>query len=1229
MSSPPRRSRDPKFPQHLNLSVDPSHPRFLDGLDAWLELGLIADEQVKFLAQRYLSSVLPEPTRPPIPKPLVPSPTPQLTPTPRKPSRLSQWSEALKEELSVRWLLWLGVFVVLVSSGLLAASQWERFPASGQYGVLWGYTMLFWLASRWTQPRAKLRLTAQTLQIVALCLIPLNFWAMDEFTLWQTLLGMGTMAIATLSLGAIALASQGRDRIDTVLLLLLSVLHGGTHLLGVPVAAAYVGTGIWILTAGWQTTRNPSPGLLLFALATLFVRALPELNALGLALGLVGWRLMELPNLPKRGLVGGIVMAAGFAASVVSQPWQALGVVVSALHRLFDRLCRFGRHRHLAMLFGIGLVGYGLAGSMFPPEATKPLLDGLGISGATFASIGVAGFPYLWAMLGITAWLRRRDSVRDTELAKFGDVLALGWGTFLVAIGVAHPGVRAIALILSASTLGIVTHRRYPVQQLAYITQGLGIAGLASLLYWKIPTLSLWDWGEIALVATLLEWLGANLPPHRTASASSSLKTLWQTSAWYAGYVLGSFSFLVFLAATELVLPSLWVLWWWAIPVVLTAIAQFGSPRYRILAARSSIGGAIAAQALTYRVPGLRLVSLGIAAILMLVNVRVLKRSNPATVAVGFGVVLTVLTLWEAFPLTFDGWLVVGAIVPLALWGLWRWRDLRGGGLSALYLPGTDAWAMGLCVLELFVLTLHSFLVYQRWAVEPSVWAILASAVTVGAIAFRQIPYLSNWGLYGLAWGLEVLVVETLGVLNPSWFALAVANIGLGLLSQVFGDWWLRRHGDRDRLYSFYAIPILYGIAATLFRSTQFGPQTGLITLGFSVVLLGLGRREATFQPLVYLGLAGVSASAYELLGAQLGGLATGDRWVSAAALSVGILTLYRRLLPQLARYFGLVPGTVQLFAHSHWLIGTVSLATAAAFPVKLPWLALGAGIVLTRYALVQGRQPNRLEIAELWVYLGVLQGLGILTFAVVSLGWHNFLLPWYGAIAALLAYFFRILPWQSWGWPNRPWYRVSRGLPLVVAWVTIETIHPVSLGAIALFYGVLAILERSLRWSYIGIGVSNVLLFRGFRVWDVENLLAWTTPPMLSFLYLAAFDPAFRQGKQRSLRHLFRIVTLAVFFAAAYESTPWLVVAALSLGCLLLGAILRVRAFLFVGTAVFAIAIFHQLVLLGAMYSFSKWLGGLAFGLILIWVAATFEARREQIVSALQNWLAVLESWE
>lgn len=125
--------------RHLILRVDASHPKFLEGIDIWLRLGLVSEVQVKQLSQRYLSCPLPEPVAVSFLKPvavldsLAPATTPPASQTTPLFSRAWQ---AFKDELSVRWLLFLGLFLVVVSSGVLAATQWQRFPVIGQYAVL-------------------------------------------------------------------------------------------------------------------------------------------------------------------------------------------------------------------------------------------------------------------------------------------------------------------------------------------------------------------------------------------------------------------------------------------------------------------------------------------------------------------------------------------------------------------------------------------------------------------------------------------------------------------------------------------------------------------------------------------------------------------------------------------------------------------------------------------------------------------------------------------------------------------------------------------------------------------------------------------------------------------------------------------------------------------------------------------------------------------------------------
>jgi hypothetical protein len=234
----------------IELTVKASQPQLLEGLDVWLRLGLLSDAQVRQLSHRYLSSPLPEPVATPTPVPQVATSdtdegdtTVATTPTE---SPLSRMWHSLKDELSVRWLLFLGVFLVVVSSGVLAATQWKNFPAAGQYGVLWAYTVIFWFGSFWAG-RQDLQLTAQTLRLVTLLLIPVNFWAMDSFGLWRNPLEWLVIAIAAITLTTITLLNQdikenaSRFAPNPFLILWLSYLHWGWQWSGFPLVAVYLG----------------------------------------------------------------------------------------------------------------------------------------------------------------------------------------------------------------------------------------------------------------------------------------------------------------------------------------------------------------------------------------------------------------------------------------------------------------------------------------------------------------------------------------------------------------------------------------------------------------------------------------------------------------------------------------------------------------------------------------------------------------------------------------------------------------------------------------------------------------------------------------------------------------------------------------------------------------------------------------------------------------------------
>ncbi|HEY9648077.1 MAG TPA: hypothetical protein V6C88_17005, partial [Chroococcidiopsis sp.] len=286
-------------PIRIEITVDASQAELLTGLEAWQQLGLLSDESIRHLCQLYLVCPLPEVAQATVSRPpdfitdASPSgraakggvrPTGGSTRAPRgpvastpagatastrstasaspvvparPPGPVAQRIQSLVSELSVIWLLFLGVFLVVVSSGVLAASQWRNFSPIGQYLVLLGYTVAFGGAGVWTGRSPNLQLTTRMVQGATVLLIPINIWMMDAIAIWRYPLGIITTAIASLALLGMLLTllfAQGRGqsagstgaRATPALIvgnsLALSLLHWGWGIEGWPLLATYLGT---------------------------------------------------------------------------------------------------------------------------------------------------------------------------------------------------------------------------------------------------------------------------------------------------------------------------------------------------------------------------------------------------------------------------------------------------------------------------------------------------------------------------------------------------------------------------------------------------------------------------------------------------------------------------------------------------------------------------------------------------------------------------------------------------------------------------------------------------------------------------------------------------------------------------------------------------------------------------------------------------------------------------
>jgi hypothetical protein len=528
---------DPFIKLELLLRAD--HPELLNGLDYWLQLGLISDEQIA-QSGRSLSCSLPqaqESTTDFLPVGITPSTVRTV-----QSSWLTQILTAFMAEISVVWLLFLGVFMVVVSSGVLAASQWRNFSAVGQYAILWSYTLAFGLAGWWAGQRSRLQLTGRMLQIATLLIIPVNFWMIDGFKIWGTGLGWLVGAIASLSLSLITiLFLKQSPRLTLFNQLALCGLHWGWGIPGWALVATY---GATIGTAGLQIREQSQEdqrvdmGKVAIAFSTLlilgralFAQQIP-IGDLGLAFGICGWLLVWV-NRQQRPIwnpVGMGLLFIGWAVTVSSdQLWQALGVSVLGLWLLGDRLRRFWRELDLVLLILVGLQTFTLLRVVFPPSFRSSVIAWIaakaGLEIGAWELIGLGLFGYVLILLAGAAYLRR---LQQPQLAAFTDRFALGLGLVLLIPGSLNALVRSLYLSLSTLALAALSRQRSQSNTLIYITHTSGLFAILSWIYRISPDLPIHAWSLILLGIAAAEWDFCEIGQHER----------WQENAKFMGLAL-------------------------------------------------------------------------------------------------------------------------------------------------------------------------------------------------------------------------------------------------------------------------------------------------------------------------------------------------------------------------------------------------------------------------------------------------------------------------------------------------------------------------------------------------------------------------------------------------------------------------------------------------------------------------------------------------------------------
>ncbi|MBD1218068.1 MAG: DUF2157 domain-containing protein [Aphanizomenon flos-aquae Clear-A1] len=1273
--------------QKIPIKLPSNHPDLLLGLDDLLQLGLISDDQIKQLARQYLTCTVvftpqteSEPeviSRPPTAsqRPLIATLPPILT-VPKKPSFVNSMLQSLGEELSVRWLLFLGVFLVVLSSGVLAASQWERFPAVGQYGVLFAYTLSFCGFTLWAGKQSNLRLTAQTLLIVTLLLVPINFWAMDSFSLWQNPLNLVVMGIASLTLTFITnQLCQNRNIINNfpsgklplINIIGLSYLHWGWKLSVFPLIAVYLAMiGTTTITVYNQLTQSEESTntetsqwgislyftFLIYALLTLLTRAIfiagVNITQLGLAIGICGSLVIWLSekNLSTNSSelwekLGGSLLLLGWLVSVITQPNQAIILSGLSLWIFSIRLQRYRLKVDFLAIFLIGLQTIWLGWRLVPNELQRLVISTTthltNSQNEPWALLSIALFAYIILMLWITNKLYHQE---NQEIANFGEYLTLFLGICLTIISLVNPTLRTINFLLSTITLATFIQRCTAFSpSLIYLTHGMGILTLISSINWFLPSLNKEIWAGILLAIMIAEW-GFSLG-----------NGIWRRSAWYIGLVLAALSFSLLWVNLEsywygnLQNRTSWGIIWLITPLTLTALAIRNTEPNRTTNSFLTVLAVGVSQLLTLPLPGIRLIGLGVGVgvnvAVMLVNTRYLRNQIYAGTIIGFGLSFLTALLWEGvfglIKLTISGWFVVTALTILSLW-LWRGVLLRKvTELAIIYAVASDKWAIALCTIELSALTLHSSLIYQG-IIKTEYFYVITTAIILGAILYRSWGQSKEAAFYGIGWCLELLTAEILGFGEHSVMRIAIGNIILGLTTQLFGEWWRRKHQLQTLPNSFNILPLIYGAFSVIFRLNTFADFTGFCSLGVALILIGVGRRREAFKLLLYFGIIGLSISAYELLFYQMSlsrGGVLGDGLIAMSALGTSIMYAYRILTPWLISYLCLTPRELKNIAHIHWAWSSILFLSAITLSIQINFsIVLGTGLFLVRYAIWQGRENSQETNQEVWVYLGLIEA-GIIGIYLQSLPIGRTiseqLLPWNGAISCLFAYFLYILPWGRLGWSKIPWQRTAYVLPLIILGTTGLKTYPITLIIVAAYYIFLAKAATQIRFTYISLILIDWALFTWFNDLNLRDSLSYVIPIGLSLLYIAEVDEQLKLSTIKPLRQSLRMLgsgLICGWTILFYQNLPF-IPGVFSMITIFAGLGLKVRAFLYVGTGTFLITSIYQLVIFSLSYSFLKWIVGLLVGILLIYIAANFETRRTQITAILRNISDEFANWD
>jgi hypothetical protein len=362
------------------------------------------------------------------------------------------------------------------------------------------------------------------------------------------------------------------------------------------------------------------------------------------------------------------------------------------------------------------------------------------------------------------------------------------------------------------------------------------------------------------------------------------------------------------------------------------------------------------------------------------------------------------------------------------------------------------------------------------------------------------------------------------------------------------------------------------------------------------------------------------------------------NEWTRAAAKLVPLLAIIAVIL-----VLAVLGIEVRGYAHD----GSVPIATPALIAIIIALAGLMIAALVA--ALVPGRDPLGLSERGRTLYVYLAEVLGALLFVHIRVtmpwlftGWFMRFWPLVVmAIAFVGVGFGELFRRRKQNVISEPLENTGAILPLLPAlgfWVrSSEVDYSLLLLSIGVLYAGLSVLRRSFAYSVLAALAANgslwYLLHRheGLDLTDHPQL--WLIPPALCALAAGYINRERLTAQQSSaLRYAAAIViyvsSTADIFINGVAEAPWLpgVLAGISIFGVLLGILLRVRAFLYLGTAFLAVAIMTIIWHAAEGRTWVWGVAGIVTGVLIIALFGIFEKRRDdvlRVVEELKHWQA------